>query len=602
MAEELRPLVIQPGIYTEASDRAALNRYKAGSNIRFFKGFAEKVKGWAKLISDATFVGICRALLSWNDLTGQQWVALGTHLKLYLTEGAAFFDITPLEDDGTLGADPFTTTNGSHVVTVADVAHGLEGGQHVHFSGATAVATLDMNGEWVVDTVPTVDTYTFVHTGTANAGASGGGAGVDYEYELNPGLESSIIGGYGSGAWGFSTWGTPRTGQNQQCRTWSMDNWGEDLIATPYRGAIYVWVVSGGATVRAQVITQAPAQNLFALVSEKDRHLISFGAYDGTLSAIDPMLIKWCDAEDYTQWTPALSNSAGDKRLDRGNGIVFVVKSRGQFVIVTDRTLFTMAFSGDDFVFTFVGEGEAIGGGGPNCGVDIAGVVHYMGRGQFVKFTGQIEQLPCDVQSFVFTVDADKGFLGQNTMQSAKFFCARNKSKNEIVWFYCSAASDEIDRCVGYCFEDGHVSWWLGSVSCTAFLDENTVVEEPLGVHADGYLYVHETGVDADTAAMAYSLETYDLEIGTGVRTMLIRRLLPDFRRIVGNSHVATLQGRKEPTGRVMRRTSKFGALRRWIGAKMRARQISVKISGDSLGDDISLGVWRVDDTEMGQK
>lgn len=601
-AGDLSPLVIQPGIYTEASDRAALNRYKAGLNIRFFKGFAEKVKGWVKLISDATFVGICRALLSWNDLTGQQWVALGTHLKLYLTEGSTFFDITPLESTGTLGANPFTTTNGSSVVTVTDVAHGLEEGQHIHYSGATAVATLDMNAEWVVDTVPTVDAYTFVHTGTANAGAAGGGGAVVYSYELNPGLESSIVGGYGSGSWGFSTWGTPRTGATQQCRTWSMDNWGEDLIACPYRGGIYVWVVSDGTAVRAQLITQAPAQNLFAFVSEKDRHLISFGSYDGSLTAIDPMLISWCDAEDYTQWTPALSNSAGDKRLDRGNGIVLVVKSRGQFVIVTDRTIFTQAFSGDDFVFTFIGEGETIGGAGPNCGVDIGGVVYYMGRGQFVKFTGQIEQLPCDVQSFVFTVDADKGFLGLNTLQSAKFFCGRNKNKNEIIWFYVSAGSEEIDRCVGYCFEDGHISWWLGSVSCTAFLDENTLVEEPLGAHADGYLYVHETGVDADAAALPYSLETYDLETGTGTRTMLIKRLLPDFRRIVGNSHVATLQGRKEPTGRVMTRTSKFGALRRWIGAKMRARQISVKISGDSVGDDISLGVWRVDATEMGQK
>lgn len=604
MAEDFRQLVILPGIYTEASDRAALNRYKAGYNIRFFKGFAEKVRGWQKLISDATFTGICRAMLSWTDLSSLQWIALGTHLKLYVSDGLTYSDITPLDSTGTLGANPFATTNGSTTVTVTDVAHGLSTAQYIHFTGATAVATLDMNAQWIVDLVVDPDTYTFTHTSAANATTTGGGAAVVFAYEIEPGVATSVIGsGYGAGAWGSGTWGTPRAGVGfTQARTWSLDNWGEDLIATIYRGGVYVWVAADGSGVRAQPITQAPVQVLFTAVSEKDRHLVAFGCYDSTLTMLDPMLVQWCDAEDYTVWTAAASNSAGSKRLDRGNEIVLVVKSRGQFVIVTDRTVFTMAFSGDDFVFSFIGEGETIGGAGPNCGVDIGGVVHYMGRGQFVKFTGQIEQLPCEVQSFVFTVDADKGYLGLNTMQSAKFFCGRNKTKNEIVWFYVSATSEEIDRCVGYCYEDGHISWWLGNVSCTAFLDENSVVEEPLGAHADGYLYVHETGVDAVAAALPYSLETYDLEIGTGTRTMLIRRLLPDFRRIVGNSHVATLSGRKEPLGRLMARTAKFGALRKWIGTRMRARQISVKISGDSVGDDISLGVWRVDDTEMGKK
>lgn len=603
MADDLVPLVIEPGIYTEASDRSALRRYKAGLNIRFFKGLAEKIGGWTKFISDYTFTGICRALLSWTDLTLSGWLALGTHLKLYLSDGTVYYDITPIIASGTLGANPFATTSGSSVVTVTDVAHGLAVDQRVHFSGAAAVATLDMNAEWVVDTVPNVDSYTFIHTGTANATTTGGGAAVAYEYELDPGLESSVDPGWGSGTWGSGTWGTPRIGLGAiQARTWSLDNWGEDLIACPYRGGIYVWVAADGAAIRAQLITQAPAQSLFAYVSEKDRHLIAFGCTDPLTSVLDPMLIRWCDAEDYTLWVPAETNSAGDKRLDRGNKMVFVAKSRGQFVIVTDKTLFTMAFSGSAFIFDFIGEGETIGGIGPNCGVDIGGVLLYMGRGQFVKFTGQIEEFKCDVQSFVFTEDADRGFLGINRLQAAKFYSARNKSKNEVIWFYCSASSDEIDRCVGYCYETGNESWWLGSVSCTAFLDENTFSEMPIGTHADHYLYVHEDGVDAGGAGLEYSLETYDLETGSGSQMMLIKRLLPDYRRIVGRNHTATVRGRKEPNGRLMSRATRFGSQSRWVYAKMRARQISIKLGSNAVGDDISFGIWRYEPMLMGSK
>lgn len=607
MADDLVPILVLPGIYTEASGRASLNRYKGGLNIRFFKQFPEKIGGWAKLITTA-FRGICRALLSWTDLTGVPWVALGTDKALYLNDGVSYFNITPIAASGTLGADPFATVNGSNIITVTHVAHSLNPTQTILFSGATSVGGLDPNtvgdSPWAVDTVVDADHYTFVHTGIANTTTTGGGASVAYIYEIENGATSSVGGGgWGVGAFGDGSWGTPRTGVGFiQARTWSLDNWGEDLIAAPYRDAIYTWVASSGSSTRAVLIPQAPAQVLFAYVSEKDRHMIAFGCFDPTLGVLDPMLINWCDAEDYTMWVAAEDNSAGDKRLDRGNGIVCVVKSRGQFVILTDRTIYTMTFSGSAFVFDFITEGETIGAIGPNCGFDIDGIVYYMGRGQFVQFTGQIEDFPCDVQSFVFTVDAERGFPGINMAQSAKVYCARNKIKKELIWFYCSAVSDEIDRCVGYCYEDGNESWWLGSMACTAFLDENVFIDFPIAPHADGYLFVHETGVDADGEGLEYSLESYDLESLHGTQTMLIKRLSPDYRRIKGTRHTCTVEGRKEPNGRLMTRETRFGEQSRWIPARMRARQIAIKIGSNGVGDDISFGLWRYEPQIMGLK
>lgn len=587
-----------PGIYTEASDRKAIRRYKAGKNVRFEKGWPTKIKGWGKALSDTTLhvTGVARAILSWLALDLSDYVAIGTHLKLYLLHSGAYYDITPIIATGTLAANPFATTNLSSMVTVTHVAHGLTSGQTVIFTGAAVVATLDMNATWIVDSITDVDHYTFTHTGVANATvAAGGGAAVAYSYELSPGLVDAVSGGgWGAGTWGTGTWGTPRTAI-QQLRTWSLSNWGQDLIANPYRGAIYVWQKSLGTGVRATLITNAPALNLFAKVSEKDRHLVSFGSYDAVLGAIDPMLISWCSSEDYTDWTATPTNSAGDKRLDNGTTIVCPLAARGGFVILTDKTIYTMVFSGDQFVFNFDTQGQSVGGISPNCAIDIDGTVFYMGAGQFQKFDGQTATLDCHVLSFVFTVDATKGFLGLNFSQKNKIFGARNKNRQEVIWFYCSNGSTEIDRCVAYCYEVGNEHWWLGDVSRTCYVDENILFEEPIAMSAAGYLYVHETTVNDDGAALAYSLETYDFELGQGDMVMRITRTIPDFKNIAG-SHTLTLKGRKKPNDdQFTKGPYPFKASSTVIGSKIRARQIAMLIEGTAVDCDIKMGGWRMD-------
>lgn len=616
----LEPINVLPGIYTEASPRTALNRYISGLNIRFFRGFAEKVKGWLKASTvGITFDGVCRALLSWTSLTGAKYIGVGTNTKLYVYSDGAYYDVTPIADTGTLDTDPFTTINASSTVTVHDIAHGRSTGDHVHFSGATATGGLDPNGEWIVTGITDTDNYTFVHTGTSSSGATGGGAAVDYDYELPVGLVDALAGGgWGGGGWGAGAWGTVRD-VIEQARTWSLGNWGEDMIASPFKGSIYVWQASGGTSSRATLISGAPEQNLLVRVSSQSRQLIAFGSTDPSTSVLDPMLIQFSDNEDYTDWTSTDTNQAGFKRLDVGNAIIAAELSRGQFVVLTDQSLYTMALSGDAFVFNFVTEGAAIGGVGPNCGFDINGTYYYMGRGQFCKYDGVLSVVPCDVLSFVFTVNTDRGFLGINMEQSSKVQCRRNKSRSELIWFYCSNGSDEIDRCVGYCYEPGQEAWWLGNVSATAWLDENVLFEEPISARTEGYLYVQETGVDADVdadgnpVALPYSLKTYDLEMpgssafassynGPGDMIIQVHYLFPDFQRIAGN-HKATLKGRKFPNEREkVKGPRRFNERSKQIGLSMRARQISITIESSSTGADISMGQWRAEVEPVGEQ
>jgi hypothetical protein len=603
------PFDILPGIYTEASDREAFNlkRWKSGSNVRAWKGYMEKIGGWTKMFTTA-MVGVSRAILNWESLDGfNRYMAFGTHLKLYINDGTNFSDITPLASSGTEQNNPFATVSGTSEITVTHASHDRQVGDFVNYSGASAVAGLSMNGEWQVTSVD-VNTYTFDHTGTANATTTGGGASVAYQYPINGGLVDTVIGsGWGASTWGTGTWGTPRTGTKlQECRTWSLDKWGEDLIASPKDGPIYVWVQTGGVSTRAVLISQAPSQNNVVLVSPEDRHMIAFGAFEGSI--FDPMLIRWCSSEDYTDWTASATNTAGDKRLDSGNEIVAALRSRGVMVILTDTSVYEMAFDGSSFVFSFKNAGENVGCIGPKAACDIDGTVYYMGRGQFMSYNGYLNPLACDVQSYVFD--------DINLTQRAKVFCARNKAKNEVMWFYCSAASSEIDRCVALSTNEdtGEKTWWTGTVARTCFSDSPSFGDLPVGTSSDGYLYQHETGVDADGAALPYSLESYDFELpgmynyqsgessGQGESVVFVKRFIPDFRRVVG-SHEFVLSGRKKPNGQVVTKAAvAFDATTDTIDDHIRARQISMLLRSSAIGADISMGGWRADITRMGKR
>ena len=255
----LRDINIRPGIFTIKSDSGAVGRWKNANHVPVWNSLPQKTGGWAVSGSD-TFVGKARGVTDWRSLASQKIIGIGTHLKLYVWIGGTVSDITPLRETGTLGADPFAMTDTSTTVTVSDVAHGNLVGDYVSFSGASAAAGITVNGEYVVVTVPGDNSYTITHSAAATSTASGGGAAVAYAYQIHVGTESSIVGlGWGAEKWNQSTWGTPRSTSNflSLARVWSLDTWGEDLIACPRGGGIYVWDTSTGVGTRAAGICGA---------------------------------------------------------------------------------------------------------------------------------------------------------------------------------------------------------------------------------------------------------------------------------------------------------------------------------------------------------
>lgn len=600
MAKDYIPLEIPPGFYSEETDRGA-RRWKDGNKVRFQNGLPEKIGGWltAKTTTNGTIqlTGKCRAIHDWSSLDGQRWAAFGTHKKLYLVNNRALYDITPIRESGNL-TNPFTTTSGSAVVDVADVAHGLSAGDYVTYTGATAVGGITISGEYTVTSITSGNAYKITHSSAATSTATGGGT-VAYAYQISIGTEyASAAGGYGDGAYGSDTaygglgYGTPRTATDSiiEARIWSLDNWGEDLMATYQDGRIYTWDRTNGPSTRAILIANSPLTNRRVLVSTEDRHLISFGAHDGT--ATDPMLVKWTDQEDFTNWTPTATNSAGDKRLDYGSRIIGAVKSRGDIIIFTDEAMYAMRFVGGNDVYGFFPLGAAVSIVGANAAVEINGIVFFMGPRDFYAYDGAIRPMECAVRSYVYD--------SLNSTQFRQVYAAINRLKSEIIWFYPSADSQELDRYVIYNYTEK--VWYYGTMDRTAWADTSSFYELPYAIDSSGYLYQHEIGVDANGSAMTAYIESYDMEIGNGKKMLSVDEMIPDFDSLTGDVHV-TLKGRRYPHEAQFSHgpftvTSSTGT----FNPRIKARQLAVRVTSDSIGDHWRMGSWRLRGTPHGER
>ena len=91
----LQKLQFRPGIVRETTSYSNEGGWHDGDRIRFRFGYPESIRGWEKS-SQKAFLGTCRALCPWVTLAGDRYVGVGTHLKYCISEGGAYYDITPL--------------------------------------------------------------------------------------------------------------------------------------------------------------------------------------------------------------------------------------------------------------------------------------------------------------------------------------------------------------------------------------------------------------------------------------------------------------------------------------------------------------------------
>ena len=609
----LQKLQFRPGIVRDATDYTNEGGWRDGDKIRFRIGYPETIGGWTRY-TDNVFLGTCRDIHSWTALNGTNFISAGTNLKLYILDGNAPVDITPLRATTSAGAITFAATNTSRTITVADTNNGVVLNDFVTFSGAAGlggnITAAVLNKEYQVTSVINANSYTVesaVQAGTGNGG--NGGSSVVGKYQINTGLDSSSIGsGWSAGAWSRGTWGSAANVSipSGQLRLWSMDNFGEDLLANARGGGIYYWNTSAGTNARAVDITtlsgsnQPQAANI-VLVSERDRHIIAFGCDpQGDAGNLDPLTIRFSSQESITDWAATATNTAGELRIGTGSEIIAAVQTKQQVIVFTDRSVSSMQFIGAPFTFGLTEVSTNTSIASQNAAVAFGDAVYWMGDEVFYKYDGNVQIIPCPVEEYIFN--------NTNNAQRSKVTAGLNSKFNEVWWFYPSAGSQTNDSYVVYNYAEG--SWYYGTLNRTAWHD-NALSNLPIAASTDGYLYFHENGIDDGStnppSPISSFIESSAIDIGDGDQFMFVSRVIPDltFRNSTSTPQATFTISAREYPGTAFDQTNSGVTVRsstapvekftEQLFFRLRGRSIALKVSSARLGTEWRLGTPRAD-------
>ena len=492
----LSKMQIQPGVFKDDTVYSQEGKWIDSEKVRFLKGRAEKIGGWAKFDSDAIDNGVVRTILPFRGQVTDniRYIAVGTNTHFYIykdTGSADYYDATPSANYAT-------------------------GAQHTTISSGA---------------------YTY--------------AGI-----------------------------------------WTMDTFGEDIVAVnKIGGRLYRWDLSGGvssnlaALVSAVTGSSVPSSANGVIVNQSSRQVILYGAHDGSNAA--PMRVAWSDLEAYNDFTATLDNFAGAIELNGGNLLLGAVRTKGQILLFSDTTAFSMTFVGQPDVFQFQTLAENAGIVGPQACVEHNGIVFWMGNDGFYMYSGQVQNIPCSVERHVFD--------NLTKQQKLKCFAGLNAKFNEVWFFYPTGSDDAADDITNYViYNYAEQVWSVGTLVRGGWAPEG-IYDYPLlsSVAAStSYLYKHESGTDDESSAMTASVTSGDIDLPQdGDDLMFINDFIPDFQDQAGNVTV-TLKFRDHPNG-TQRTEETITSATSTTHASLRARgrQVSMVVSSAATSSH-----WRMGD------
>ena len=706
---------ILPGVDKQNTTKGAENRWVDSNNVRFRYGLPEKIGGWESLIDDS-IIGVVRSQHPFLDISGNRYIALGTDKFLLLYFEGQLYDISPFDADLQQTSATLATVNTSTVITVTtSSAHGLATEDIILLDSVTLPSGTGLSAAnfedkiFMVNTVPSSDTFTITSSAAATATISTGGS-TTVEVYAKVGPQKQTYGyGWGVGAWGgnlstaitntlssginssvtvipltasaafptvgtaaigtelitytgkgtntltgatrgalgttaaahdsgavvtnatdYSGWGTalPANQTTLEPGLWSLDNFGEVLVATIANGATFTWNPSAASrlTTRAATNTSGfetsnnPTASRITLISPTTRFLIHLGTETtiGTTSSQDAMFIRFSAQEDINTYTPTSTNTAGTLRIQDGTKIIGALKAKEAILIWTDNALYSMKFIGAPFIFGVEQVGTNCGLIGKNSAVEVDGVAYWMSAKGFLMYDGTVKTLPCSVEDEVFdNVDTTKG---------QQMTAGLNNLFSEITWWY-PASSDFNNKAVTYNYaESAQVPggiWALSDEPRTSWMDAN-IYQKPYATKFDTTLtgtfpvilgevglgqtkyFQQETGTDqtnedgsVTTVTSYVTSYDYDLVIqgSEGGAFVSVSRFIPDFKSLVGNADV-TLAVKDFPSNSDT--TSKYSpftinATTEKVDTRARGRYINFKIENTGVEQSWRFGTFLLD-------
>jgi len=651
----LQKLNFKPGFNKQATDSGAEGQWVDGDFVRFRYGLPEKIGGWTQLTdSRETLPGVARAQHAFTSFGGEKYVAIGTSQGLFLYYEGAFYDISPLATAIT-GAT-FDTFSSQNNVTVNKTGHGLEKGRYVTFSSVTPptgyVASDFTTGAFEILTVPNANSFTIQMRVNASGAASASGSASINPYEaVGPTFQTAGY-GWGTYQWNTGTWGTARTVSNVilDPGNWSLDNFGEVLVATVFDGRTFTWnagaatprVIRASQTTTNFNTTNNPTKSRLTLVSDRDRHLFHFGTETtiGDISTQDPMFVRFSNQEDLNTYAPSSTNTAGTFRLDTGNKIVAAIQGKDYVFCLTDQAAYVIQFVGPPFIFSVRQVGTNCGCIGPKAVSYANGAVWWMSaEGGFFVFDGTVKSLPCLVEDFVFSTDGDN--LGVNYDASEIIYSSPNALFTEINWFYPKSGSLQIDRCVTYNYSENVFT--TSSLDRTSYQDQGVYnlpyatdynatttpvfsnISGITNLYGASIYYAHELGDDQVNSSGTTSIDAFiksgDWDItsrrsalgqmtgvadykGDGEFFMSVKRFIPDFKYLRGNSTVTLFLNDYPDNTAVSSPLGPFTITKTTdkIDTRARGRLVAIQIANTSTGESWRYGTFRLDAQPDGRR
>jgi len=414
---------------------------------------------------------------------------------------------------------------------------------------------------------------------------------------------------------------------------WVLDNYGTKLIALIYNGKCFEWDASAtnATSTRATVLANAPTASRHVLVSTPDRHLVFFGTETtvGTPTTQDDMFIRFSDQENIDTadaYVTKAENTSGTQRLADGSKIMGAIKGRDSIYVWTDTALFLMKFVGQPFTFSFEQVGTNCGLFGKNACIEVDGSSYWMSENGFFRYDGQLQSMPCLVEDHVYD---DINATSRDLINAGL-----NNLFGEINWFYCTAASDQIDRVVTYNYLDSSRErpiWTTGTLPRTAWQDsavfdrphatyfrfsDNASFDVTGNTQGSTIYYNQETGTDQINSggvvtAIIGNIISGDFDItqkrsstgavagmpdlrGDGEYIMRISRFIPDFISQTGNTAVK-FKTRLYPNSDETTTTFTCDSNTTKKDIRVRARQVALEIANTTTNEDWKLGTFRLD-------
>ena len=649
----LTQIKFAPGIDKQDTKVGAQGRWVDSDNVRFRYGLPEKVGGWASLINE-TIVGVVRRQLPFVDAEGNRYVALGTDKFLLLYFEGQLFDITPFRFDSSNVQEQFLTssvetTNASTTITVttknggAPVAHGLSVGDMVVFNnfaaGSSGITPADLEDKVVqVITVPSTTTFTATIPNAASATSSDGTVDIQPYAVVGP-AEQSYGYGFGISTYGGVVTGGADTGwgiavaastQTLEPGLWSLDTFGNVLIATIANGRTYTWNSNDAAkfTTRASVnttnflTTLNPVASRLSLVSPTTQHLIHFGTCTtyNDASTQDDMFIRFSNNEEINSYDVKATNTAGTFRLQDGTKIMGALTAKETILVWTDSSLYTMKFVGAPFTFGFEQVGTNCGLIGKNSAVEIDGVAYWMSNNGFFMFDGTVKSLPCSVEDYVYDdIDTTKG---------QQINAGLNNLFTEVTWWYPTTGSDFNNRYVSYNYGETMKlpagNWYTGTNanSIRTSWTDTLVYPRPyatkynesaagtfpavIGVTGLGQTvyFEHETGTDqinpdGSTTALTSFIQSFEFSLQKDQTEyfLAMRRFLPNFKTLTGNNNITLAVTDFPATDATATALSPFvvTSSTNFVDTRARGRYASIKLQNTAAGETWRFGTFQVD-------